>query len=179
MRDGASEDDRERRRALGASRSRDGRKGGRERQTARTLRTNVADTAPDPYGEIVVDHYRHPRNREPIASPDARGVADNPVCGDRVEVEIRREAGAIAGISARARGCSVAVASASVMSELAQRATRAQIEALRHELDAILAGEPVAEAVDRRLRAFAGLAPHPSRHRCATLPWEALHAALA
>jgi nitrogen fixation NifU-like protein len=143
-----------------------------------TLGTNVAETHPDLYGAIVVEHYRRPRNREPLAAPDARACADNPTCGDRVEVEVRREAGAVAEISARARGCSVVVASASVMTELVRGRTPAQVGVARAELDGVLRGEPVPET-DERLRAFAGLAPHPSRHRCATLPWEALAAALA
>jgi nitrogen fixation NifU-like protein len=144
-----------------------------------TLGTNVAETHPELYGAIVLEHYRRPRNREPLAVPDARQTADNPVCGDRVEVEIRREAGAIAEISARARGCSVVVASASVMTELVRGRTAAQVEAARGELDAILRGDPACDSTDPRLRAFAGLAPHASRHRCATLPWDALQAALA
>jgi nitrogen fixation NifU-like protein len=138
----------------------------------------VEESGPPPYGSIVVDHYRRPRNREPLAAPDARHAADNPVCGDRVEVEVRREAGAIAEISARARGCSVVVASASVMTELVRGRTGPEVEALRAALDAIVRGQSPSTS-DERLRAFAGLAPHPSRHRCATLPWDALEAALA
>jgi nitrogen fixation NifU-like protein len=138
----------------------------------------VAETHPDLYGAIVVEHYRRPRNREPLAAPDARACADNPMCGDRVEVEIRRDGGSIAEISARARGCSVVVASASVMTELALGRTRGEVGALRATLEATLRGA-TAPASDERLRAFSGLAPHPSRHRCATLPWEALEQALA
>ncbi len=139
---------------------------------------HVDETSPELYGAIVVEHYRRPRNREPLAAPDASATADNPVCGDRVQVEIRREAGAIAEISARALGCSVTVASASVMTELVRARTPAQVGATRRELEATLRGDLIAETTDARLRAFAGLAPHPSRHRCATLAWEALEQAL-
>jgi len=138
----------------------------------------VAETSPELYGAIVIDHQRHPRNREPLAAPDASAVADNPVCGDRVVVEIRREGGAIAEISARARGCTLAVASASVMTELARGGTRAEIATLARALERIVAGDPAPASTDDRLRAFAGVGPHPSRHRCATLPWEALEEAL-
>jgi nitrogen fixation NifU-like protein len=137
----------------------------------------VVDPIQGLYREVVLEHYRRPRNREPLAAPDATATVANPVCGDLVRVEVQREGGAIRAISARARGCSVAVAAASVMTELVSGADAEQARALYATLRRIVAGEPAADA-DERLRAFAGVAPHPSRHRCALLAWEALEEAL-
>lgn len=138
----------------------------------------VVDPAVGLYRAVVLEHYRNPRNREPLEAPDGSATVANPVCGDLVAVEVRREGPVIRAISARARGCSVAVAAASVMTELVRDRTPASVAALRAELERIVAGESPAPDSDERLRAFAGVAPHPSRHRCALLAWEALAEAL-
>lgn len=130
------------------------------------------------YRSVVLDHYRKPRNRGPLERPDASATVYNPVCGDQVLVEVALEQGRVAAISARARGCSIAVAAASVMTELVRDGDRERVAALRAVLDGIVAGEPPAPDLDERLRAFAGVAPHRARHRCATLAWEALEEAL-
>jgi nitrogen fixation NifU-like protein len=132
------------------------------------------------YREVVLDHYRRPRHRDPLAEPDASSLAYNPVCGDQVRVEIRRQGGRLAEISARARGCSLTVAAGSVMAELVRGKSREQVRALAAALEHVVRGEPLLEEdLDERLRAFAGVARMPSRERCALLPWEALEAALS
>jgi nitrogen fixation NifU-like protein len=130
------------------------------------------------YREVVLEHYRHPRHREPLEAPTGSATVHNPVCGDQVLVEVRAAGERIAAVSARARGCSIAVAAASVMAELVEGRTREQAARLRGQLERIVAGEEPDAGLDARLRAFAGVAPHRARHRCATLPWEALAEAL-
>jgi len=103
------------------------------------------------YREVVLEHYRNPRHRSALAHPSADARVTNPICGDQVHVEVELADGRIADVSARARGCSIAVASGSVMTEL---------------------------VLDPRLRAFGRVAELPSRQRCATLAWEALTEAL-
>ncbi len=140
---------------------------------------DVVDPALGLYRAVVLEHYRRPRNREALDAPDGTATVSNPVCGDQVRVDVRREGGAIRAISARARGCSVAVAAASVMTELVGGADAARAASIRAVLEGIVAGEAPPADTDERLRAFAGVAPHPSRHRCATLAWEALEEALS
>ncbi len=130
------------------------------------------------YREVVLEHYRHPRNRRPLARPDAAAVVDNPVCGDQVKVEVSIEKGRIHEASAVARGCSIAVAAGSVMTELVSGCTPEQVRALARTAEGIVAGEPVAPPTDRRLAAFSRVAELPSRRRCALLAWEALLQAL-
>jgi nitrogen fixation NifU-like protein len=134
--------------------------------------------AQDLYRAVVLEHYRSPLNREPLADPDASAEVDNPVCGDRVRVEVALEGGRIQGISARARGCSIAVAAASLMTELVSGLDPAQAAEIEQGLAALVHGEPVPLQLDERLQAFAPLADLPSRRRCALLAWEALREAL-
>ena len=130
------------------------------------------------YREVVLDHYRHPRNREPLAAPQGEALVHNPLCGDQVRVELRLEDGRIQEVSARTRGCSIAVAAASVMTELVRGLTPDEAAPLEASLSRLVQGEPAPPGLDGRLRAFARVADLPSRRRCATLPWEALTEAL-
>ena len=130
------------------------------------------------YRDVVLDHYRKPRNRRPLESPDASATVDNPVCGDQVVVEVRLRDGHIGEVSSRARGCSIVVASGSVMTELVAGLDSRASEALHRSLERLVQGEPADADLDRRLRAFARVADLPSRRRCATLAWEALRDAL-
>jgi nitrogen fixation NifU-like protein len=131
------------------------------------------------YREVVLEHYRRPRNRSPLARPDAAAVVDNPVCGDQVKVEVSLQADRIREASAVARGCSIAVAGGSVMTELVAGRTAAQARVLAGEARRIVEGEPPGPAIDRRLAAFSRVSELPSRRRCALLAWEALLEALA
>ena len=131
------------------------------------------------YREVVLDHYRHPRNREPLAAPQGEALLHNPLCGDQVRVEVRVEDGRIQEVSARTRGCSIAVAAGSVMTELVRGLTPDEAAPLEAGLTRLVQGEPAPPDLDSRLRAFARVADLPSRRRCATLPWEALAEALA
>jgi nitrogen fixation NifU-like protein len=127
---------------------------------------------------VVLEHYRSPLNREPLVDPDASAEVDNPVCGDRVRVEVAMEGGRIRAISARARGCSIAVAAASLMTELVSGLDAPQVSEIEEGLAALVRGDPAPVQLDARLQAFAPLADLPSRRRCALLAWEALREAL-
>jgi nitrogen fixation NifU-like protein len=130
------------------------------------------------YRETVLVHYRHPRNRAPLAAPQGRALVDNPVCGDQVRVEIVLAEGRIAEVAAIARGCSIAVASGSVMTERVRGLDRAAASALGTALDDLVHGRPVPPDLAPELRAFARVVDLPSRRRCALLAWEALDQAI-
>ena len=131
------------------------------------------------YREVVLEHYRNPRSRAPLAHPTGEALVSNPVCGDQVRVEVELAGGRIAEVSARARGCSIAVAAGSVMTELVRGLAAEQARALGEIAARVSRGEATDPGIDSRLRAFARVAALPSRQRCATLAWEALAEALA
>jgi nitrogen fixation protein NifU and related proteins len=131
------------------------------------------------YREVVLEHYRHPRNRQPLAQPDASALVDNPVCGDQVRVEIRQREGTLTEIAAITRGCSIAVASGSLMTQIALGADLAAVRAQRESLARLVEGGPADAQLDARLHPFARIVELPSRRRCALLPWEALEQSLA
>ena len=131
------------------------------------------------YRETVLEHYRHPRHRAPLAAPDATALVHNPVCGDQVRVEVAIRDGKIAEIASIARGCSIAVASGSVMTELVLDRAAAAVPELEAALRTLVEGGGAREGLDARLRAFERVAQLPARRGCATLAWEALAQALA
>ena len=130
------------------------------------------------YKEVVLEHFRRPRNRSPLDAPDGSSLVVNPVCGDQVRVEVKLSNGRVSSTSARTRGCSIAVASGSVMTEIVAGMDRAAIVALAADVERVVRGDDSGDLLDERLRAFHRVAQLPSRQRCALLPWEALEEAL-
>jgi nitrogen fixation NifU-like protein len=112
---------------------------------------------------IVLEHFRHPRNRGRLDGADVSAEGANPLCGDRVRVELRAQQGTIADARFTADACALCVASASLLTE--------RVRGMR--LDAV-------PGVDERWL-FASLEgePPPARRKCATLPLDTLHRAAA
>ena len=131
------------------------------------------------YRDTVLEHYRHPRNRTPLEAPHARALVHNPVCGDQVRVELRLRDGAIEVAAAITRGCSIAVASGSLMTEWAPGRRAEDVAALRAGLESLVSGREGSAALPEAFRCFERVSALPSRRRCALLPWEALEVALA
>ena len=113
-----------------------------------------------------------------LAAPTKSARRDNPLCGDRVIIDVRLdETGHIAEIAHQVRGCLLCQASASALASIAVGRDDAGIDAIRHDAERALgreegeAGEPFA--------AFAPVKSHKSRQECVLLPIEALQDALS
>ena len=132
------------------------------------------------YHEAIVAAARRASGVGHLAAADASVSVDNPLCGDRVSVDVRVEGGRLSGIAHRVRGCLLCEAAASIM---AANAVGESAEDLARVADTL--GEALAEGfTDRRLawrdlEVFAPVTGHRSRHRCVTLAFEALAAAMA
>lgn len=132
------------------------------------------------YQELILDHYRRPRNKGALEAATARAAIKNPLCGDEIEVQIAMEGDRLADVRFVGRGCSISQSSASMMTELVRGRSAAEVEELIACAGAMLRGDAAAALDDRlgEMRALAGVARFPTRHRCATLAWEALLRAL-
>jgi nitrogen fixation NifU-like protein len=139
------------------------------------------------YREVILDHYRNPRNRAAIEDPDASAEGVNPLCGDEVTVELSLDGDRVTGVSVRGQGCSISQSSASMMSEAIKGKTRAEIVELEHRFKSMLSTEDGeiefdAEhpgAVLGELEALQGVRNYPVRIKCASLPWATLEDALS
>ncbi len=114
-----------------------------------------------------------------LDNPDARVVVDNPVCGDRVTLEIRCAGGRVTDVAHNVRGCVLSQASAAIIGSHAPGCSRAEIEAVCAAVAAMLAGSGEMPG-DRwaELAMFAPVAAHRNRHHCVLLPFTALRRAL-
>lgn len=114
------------------------------------------------YRSIVLEHFRHPRNRGALDRADASAEGANPLCGDRVRIQLRADSGMIADARFTADACALCIASASLLTERVQgmkfdAASRVD----EHWLFTSLDGEPP-----------------PARRKCAMLPLDTLHRAV-
>ncbi|MBV9661209.1 MAG: SUF system NifU family Fe-S cluster assembly protein [Acidimicrobiales bacterium] len=154
----------------------------------------------DLYREIILDHYRNPRNRGELPTPPAYAETGfNPLCGDEITLYVQMEGDRVADIRLTGQGCSISQSSASMMStavkgkSLAEaRATIRRFKSMmsihEHRLDGdsgtsdagFEPDEPAAEAEVSLgdLEALQGVVKFPVRIKCATLSWNTLAQAL-
>ncbi len=150
----------------------------------------------DLYREIILDHYRNPRNRGDLPAPPALRVEGfNPLCGDEVVVYVDLDpSGVVSDIRIDGQGCSISQSSASMMTTAVKgrtteetreliRAFKAMMSIHEHRLDGD--GQEVLEAVSPDpalelgdLEALKGVVKFPVRIKCATLSWNTLAGAL-
>jgi nitrogen fixation NifU-like protein len=127
------------------------------------------------YKDLILDHYRRPRNRHSVAEPKVVGEAFNPLCGDEIAVEVHFDGDVLSDVGFAGRGCSLSQASSSMMTEAVKGKTAAEAKALIDAFTRMMTDpdfQPSDELGD--LEAFTGVAKYPVRVKCATLAWHAL-----
>jgi nitrogen fixation NifU-like protein len=140
----------------------------------------------DLYREIILDHYRSPRNRGELASPPAQRVEGfNPLCGDEIVVYLDIKDGVLVDIKLTGQGCSISQASSSMMSSAVKGKSLEQVRDAITSFKQLMTvhastlqenGQPV-EADLRslgELAALQGVVKFPVRIKCATLAWNTL-----
>ncbi len=144
------------------------------------------------YKEIILDHYKSPRNKRELPGAGLTSSGNNPLCGDEITVFANVEDGKITDLTYQGAGCSISQSSASMMSAAVKGKTLGEVQALtrafkgmmsihEHSLDGD--GTDPADAVDREvklgdLEALRGVVKFPVRIKCATLSWNTLLQAL-
>src|SRR5580704_4503600 len=148
----------------------------------------------DLYREIILDHYRNPRNRGELPSPPAIRVEGfNPLCGDDIVVYLDVEDGVVSDVRIGGQGCSISQSSASMMSAAVKGKTVAEARATVRAFKAMMSihvqrldgaedsddgdtdpAEPEPEVKLGDLEALQGVVKFPVRIKCATLSWNTL-----
>lgn len=134
----------------------------------------------DLYQEMILEHSKSPRNFHAMGAGSRSAEGFNPLCGDHYTVYLDIASNSIRDISFQGSGCAISKASASMMSQVLKNKTPAEAEELFRQFHAVVtggAGQGDADSLGR-LAVFAGVAKFPTRIKCATLAWHALHAAL-
>ena len=132
------------------------------------------------YQEVILDHYRRPRNHGVLEGANRSAEGYNPLCGDRLTVYLKVEDGKVAGVSFQGSGCAISQASASVMTSALLGKDRAQLQALFDRFRSVVSGQAAEDdaAALGELGAMSGVSQFPTRVKCATLAWHAALAAL-
>ena len=134
------------------------------------------------YQEIILDHYKHPHGRGLREPYHAQAHHVNPTCGDEVTIRVRLAGDVIEDISYEGMGCSISLASASVLHELMRGRTVPDALGRVDAFVALLSGRgqviPDEELLEDAV-AFSGVAKYPARVKCALLSWMAFKDATA
>ncbi len=133
----------------------------------------------DLYQEVILDHGRNPRNFR--AMPDATATAEglNPLCGDHYHLFLRMDGDRIADVSFQGSGCAISKASASLMSSAMKGKTAGEAEDMFQRFHRMVVEGDASQAdALGKLAVLKGVADFPTRVKCASLAWHALHQAL-
>ncbi|MBN1541180.1 SUF system NifU family Fe-S cluster assembly protein [candidate division KSB1 bacterium] len=133
----------------------------------------------DLYQEILLDHYKNPRNQGKMSDPDKRLQAKNPFCGDEVTLNLKFDGDRVREISFEGQGCVISQASVSLLTHYVKGKTVDQILELIERFQALVKGE--IDQLDpqvEELMALQGVSEFPTRIKCATLAWNTLKKAL-
>ncbi len=132
------------------------------------------------FQELILEHYKRPRNKGELPGADRRVHMNNPTCGDEVWLQLRFAEDRIEDVRFVGEGCSISQASISMMTQLLKGRTRDEATQLMARFTELMHGDADA-ARDKALgdlRALAGVARFPVRVKCALLGWNALEEAL-
>jgi nitrogen fixation NifU-like protein len=126
------------------------------------------------YRDIILDHYKNPRNKGDLDPADVRVNANNPLCGDEVTITARLSPdGRVETLHFSGRGCSISQASASMMTEQVQGLPLADALRTIGSFKEMMLADGTTEGLGD-LEALQGVKKYPVRIKCAVLPWNSL-----
>ena len=131
------------------------------------------------YKEVILDHYRAPRNKGKLDPHDVALERNNPLCGDEIELYLKFDGENLEGIAFDGKGCSISQASASMMTEKVKGLSAKDAATLAETIKSMMAGE--AEGDQDQLGdlvSLKGVVKYPVRIKCALLGWNTLVEAL-
>jgi nitrogen fixation protein NifU and related proteins len=134
----------------------------------------------DLYKEVILDHYKTPRNKRELPDATASLHKNNPLCGDEITVHARLEDGKVAEVTFEGQGCSISQASASMLTETVAGKTVEDAAGVTREFRGMMEGsvDPDEDAFGD-LIALKGVVKYPVRIKCAVLAWDVLQDVLA
>ena len=124
------------------------------------------------YREIILDHFRAPRGKDPLTRADIKSGGSNPACGDELQMEVAFDGDTVGDIHVDCKGCAISVASGSMLAEIVKGRSIEEAKRIAGLVKAMLRGEEVEIPDDLEdLDALAGVKQFPVRIKCALLAW--------
>ncbi|MGE4618493.1 MAG: Fe-S cluster assembly sulfur transfer protein SufU [Planctomycetota bacterium] len=133
------------------------------------------------YQEMILDHSRSPRNFGELKDMNLSAQGYNPLCGDEVQIQVRRDEEAVVqSISFTGSGCAISTASASILTDVLKGRSEKEVRDIFKDFHAMVTGTGSVPSGDglMKLEVFGGVKEFPSRIKCATLAWHTLIQAL-
>lgn len=130
------------------------------------------------YRELILEHYKSPRNRGRLDEPDVATRGKNPLCGDEIEISLDVDGDTIQDIRFGGRGCSISQASASMLTEAVKGKTIAEARTVAGRFKAMMRGDEVNPDDLGDIEALQGVRKVPVRIKCALLAWTTLEEGL-
>ena len=136
------------------------------------------------YQEVILDHSKRPRNFGRLTAATHRADGDNPLCGDKIHLELEVADGLVKEARFEGQGCAISTASASLMTETLKGRPVSEALTLFHQMHETCTGQPDAEIAGHepldmgKLSVFEGVRQYPLRVKCATLAWHTLRNAI-
>ncbi len=127
------------------------------------------------YREIILDHYRAPRGKQPISKVDITSDGQNPSCGDEIAVQVTMDDGTVKDVHVDCKGCAISVASGSMLAEYTKGKSLEEVKKIADAVKSMLKGDEseIPEELSD-LDALKGVRKFPVRIKCALLAWMTL-----
>ena len=130
------------------------------------------------YMEVILDHNKNPRNKGKIPKYTHSADGHNPLCGDKISIQIVVENNTVTDAKFIGTGCAISTASASILTDTIKCLKKAQIEEMFKNLHNLVMDKSSEKNNLGKFSVFEGVKKYPTRVKCATLSWHALMAAL-
>lgn len=133
------------------------------------------------YRQVIMDHYKNPRNRGVIENDSLTINMNNPTCGDRIQLTLKVENDIVVDAKFEGEGCSISMSSASMMTQAIKGKPIEEALELAHTFSDMVQGKDIEVDEDLDLgdiEALSGVCKFPARIKCATLAWKAMEKAL-
>jgi nitrogen fixation protein NifU and related proteins len=127
------------------------------------------------YRQVIMDHYKNPRNKGSLEDGSLTVDMNNPTCGDRIHLNMKVEDGKVTDARFDGEGCSISMASASMMTQIVKGKDVDTALKLSEVFSNMMQGKEYDEDIDLGdIEALQGVAKFPARIKCATLAWKAM-----
>ncbi|MBU6146243.1 MAG: SUF system NifU family Fe-S cluster assembly protein [Paenibacillaceae bacterium] len=130
------------------------------------------------YRTVIMDHYKRPHNVGELGDGAWNVHMHNPTCGDRIVLSLDVRDGVVERAKFRGEGCSISIASASMMTDAIRGCSIDDALGLAERFSALMQGEDVSFETAEDIEALRGVTQFPARIKCAMLPWSALKKAV-
>jgi nitrogen fixation NifU-like protein len=128
------------------------------------------------YRQVIMDHYKNPKNKGTLEGDALTIDMNNPTCGDRIQLQLQVEDGIVKDAKFNGEGCSISMSSASMMTQAIKGKKVADAMQMSQDFSNMMLGED--EEFEDDIQALQGVSKFPARIKCATLAWKAMEKAV-